>query len=102
MAVPTIQAGIRVLAEEQAGKRQQLADMFLAANAAREGVTTTASGLQYEVLQAGEGPNPGATDKVSVHYRGTLIDGTDSPWDGHGSWDAAASTAAPSIGAAPT
>ena len=61
---------------EQAGKRQQLADMFLAANAAREGVTTTASGLQYEVLEAGSGASPGPRSTVVTHYHGTLVDGT--------------------------
>ncbi len=38
-------------------------------------MTTTASGLQYEVIKAGDGPKPVATDKVSVHYHGTLLDG---------------------------
>lgn len=49
---------------------------FLDANAQREEVTVLPSGLQYEVLQSGEGKKPGATDKVTVHYHGTLIDGT--------------------------
>lgn len=49
---------------------------FLEANAQRGEVTVLPSGLQYEVLQAGEGQKPGATDKVTVHYHGTLIDGT--------------------------
>ena len=48
---------------------------FLANNASKSGVTTTASGLQYEVLTEGNGPKPGATDNVTVHYHGTLIDG---------------------------
>lgn len=50
-------------------------DKFLAENGKKKGVTTTASGLQYEVLKAGEGPKPQATDRVNVHYHGTLIDG---------------------------
>jgi FKBP-type peptidyl-prolyl cis-trans isomerase len=50
---------------------------FLAQNKAKEGVVTTASGLQYEVLTAGTGPKPGADDTVEVHYRGTLVDGTE-------------------------
>ena len=50
---------------------------FLAENAGREGVTVTESGLQYEVLQAGEGASPGPEDTVEVHYRGTLVDGTE-------------------------
>lgn len=49
---------------------------FLEENAKREGVVTTASGLQYEVLNKGEGDSPKETDKVTVHYHGTLIDGT--------------------------
>ncbi|MCP5129072.1 MAG: FKBP-type peptidyl-prolyl cis-trans isomerase [Pseudomonadales bacterium] len=61
---------------EQAGKRRELADIFLEANAAREGVTTTASGLQYEVLESGSGASPGPQSTVVTHYHGTLVDGT--------------------------
>ena len=50
---------------------------YLTENGQRSGVTTTASGLQYEVITQGSGPRPSATDRVSVHYRGTLIDGTE-------------------------
>ena len=49
---------------------------FLNENAQRDGVTTTESGLQYEVLKEGTGNLPKETDKVTVHYHGTLIDGT--------------------------
>ncbi len=49
---------------------------FLAENAKKEGVITTASGLQYEVIKKGNGPLPKDTDKVKVHYHGTLVDGT--------------------------
>jgi FKBP-type peptidyl-prolyl cis-trans isomerase len=49
---------------------------FLEENKAREGVTTTESGLQYEVITEGTGAVPTATDKVRVHYHGTTIDGT--------------------------
>ena len=49
---------------------------FLAANAKKEGVKTTASGLQYKVIKSGSGPSPKPTDTVKVHYNGTLIDGT--------------------------
>ena len=51
-------------------------EKFLAENALKEGVTTTESGLQYEVIKMGRGKKPTATDKVKVHYHGTLIDGT--------------------------
>jgi len=51
-------------------------EKFMAQNSKREEVTTLASGLQYEVLTAGEGDKPSATDKVTVHYHGTLLDGT--------------------------
>ena len=50
-------------------------EAFLAANAKKEGVKTTASGLQYKVLKSGKGKSPKATDSVKVHYHGTLIDG---------------------------
>ncbi|MCW3114286.1 MAG: FKBP-type peptidyl-prolyl cis-trans isomerase [Segetibacter sp.] len=49
---------------------------FLETNKQREGVHTTSSGLQYEVLTEGSGLKPKATDKVKCHYHGTLIDGT--------------------------
>jgi FKBP-type peptidyl-prolyl cis-trans isomerase len=56
---------------------------FLAENGARAEVTVTESGLQYEMLREGDGPRPEATDTVTVHYRGTLLDGTqfDSSYD---------------------
>ncbi len=56
---------------------------FLAENAKKEGVVTTKSGLQYKVIKEGKGKTPTATDKVRVHYTGTLIDGTkfDSSFD---------------------
>ncbi|AEA45974.1 FKBP-type peptidyl-prolyl cis-trans isomerase [Fluviicola taffensis] len=49
---------------------------FLTENAKKEGVTTTDSGLQYEVIELGTGAKPLSTDTVNVHYHGTLIDGT--------------------------
>ncbi len=49
---------------------------FLEANGKKEGVTTTASGLQYKVIAEGKGESPKATDKVKVNYKGMLIDGT--------------------------
>ncbi len=50
---------------------------FLQANSGKEGVQTTASGLQYKVLTPGEGKQPKASDTVLVHYRGTTIDGAE-------------------------
>jgi FKBP-type peptidyl-prolyl cis-trans isomerase len=50
---------------------------FLEENAKKEGVVTTASGLQYRVLHEGYGTQPKASETVRVHYRGTLIDGTE-------------------------
>ena len=67
-------------AKEQAAAAQKAAAdgaAYLAENAKREGVKTTASGLQYKVLSAGTGRSPTATDTVTVHYRGTLVDGTE-------------------------
>ena len=65
------------MAEEKAEPATPLAagKAFLAENGKREGVTTTASGLQYEVLASGDGPSPKRTDTVTAHYHGTLIDG---------------------------
>lgn len=63
-------------AKVQAAKNDKAAGAFLADNKKKEGVVTTDSGLQYTVLKKGEGPKPTADDTVSVHYRGTLIDGT--------------------------
>ena len=59
-----------------AGEAKAAGEAFLAENAKREGVKVTESGLQYEVLEATIGQKPKATDKVCVHYEGTLIDGT--------------------------
>jgi len=61
--------------QRQAQKALEEGNKFLETNKARAGVTTTASGLQYEVITAGTGAMPLATDQVRVHYHGTLIDG---------------------------
>jgi len=50
-------------------------EAYLKANAQKQGVTVLPSGLQYKVLQEGEGESPAATDTVKVHYKGTLING---------------------------
>lgn len=67
----------QALAAAAAEANQAAAEAFLAENAAREGVVVTESGLQYEVIEAGEGASPGPEDTVEVHYRGTLVDGTE-------------------------
>jgi len=64
-------------------KNKAEGEAYLADNAKKEGVTTTASGLQYKSLVTGSGAKPTTSDRVKVHYRGTLIDGTvfDSSYD---------------------
>lgn len=63
--------------EEVAVKNQQEGEAYLAENGQKDGVTTLESGLQYSVVTEGAGAKPTATDTVEVHYRGTLIDGTE-------------------------
>lgn len=78
---------VRNIDRSVSAKRQELADQkaeenkiagaeFLKTNGEREGVVTTESGLQYEVIEAADGAKPKATDTVKVHYTGTLLDGT--------------------------
>ncbi len=62
---------------EQSEANKKRGEDFLKTNAGKEGVSTTESGLQYKVLTEGDGAKPAATDQVTVHYRGTLIDGTE-------------------------
>lgn len=78
------------LMSQQQAKRQALGEKnmqesqaYLDSNKAKAGVKTTASGLQYEVVQEGSGESPKPTDQVTVHYRGTLPDGKvfDSSYD---------------------
>lgn len=61
--------------EEQKTKNAAEGEKFLAENAKKPEVKTTASGLQYQVLTEGTGAKPKASDKVRVHYKGTLLDG---------------------------
>jgi FKBP-type peptidyl-prolyl cis-trans isomerase len=61
----------------QSETNQAEAEKFLTENKAKEGVVTTDSGLQYRVLTEGDGARPGPDDVVRVHYRGTLVDGTE-------------------------
>ena len=65
-----------VLSEALMQEKSASGETFMEENAARAEVTTTASGLQYEVLVEGTGPMPSATDTVVTHYHGTLTDGT--------------------------
>ena len=58
-------------------KNREDGQAFLAANKNKEGIMTTDSGLQYKVLAKGDGPKPKQDDRVSVHYSGTLLDGTE-------------------------
>jgi FKBP-type peptidyl-prolyl cis-trans isomerase FkpA len=55
----------------------ELGKAFLTENARKPGITTTASGLQYEILREGTGPSPKAKDTVVVNYRGTLLNGVE-------------------------
>jgi FKBP-type peptidyl-prolyl cis-trans isomerase len=66
----------RLRNEANFGANKKAGEDFLAENAQREGVVTTESGLQYEVITMGKGAKPVETDQVKVHYHGTLVDGT--------------------------
>jgi FKBP-type peptidyl-prolyl cis-trans isomerase FklB len=74
-----VQTFARSIADAQAAKNNAAAKDFLANNAKSTGVVTTASGLQYKILAAGDkkAPSVGPTDKVTVHYRGKLLDGSE-------------------------
>lgn len=75
-AAQVINKFMQAKSEEKAAGAKQAGQEFLAENGKRDGVVTTASGLQYEVVVEGTGASPSATDQVTVHYHGTLIDGT--------------------------
>ena len=70
------QAALKQVREAQTKANLERSRAFLAANAKKEGVQTLPSGLQYKVIQAGNGKTPGPGDHVRVQYRGSLIDGT--------------------------
>ena len=72
-----IETGQRAQKQQMAEKYRADGEAFLAANAKQEGVVTLPSGLQYKVLEQGTGSSPEPGDKVEVHYRSTLIDGTE-------------------------
>ena len=61
---------------EKSAKANEAGKAYLAENGAKEGVTTTESGLQYEILSSGDGAKPTTNDQVTVHYHGMLTDGT--------------------------
>ena len=69
--------------EAKAAENKAAGEAFLAENAKQEGVVVTESGLQYKIIEPGQGDSPGPADVATVHYRGTLIDGTqfDSSYD---------------------
>ncbi|PHS25905.1 MAG: hypothetical protein COA83_04395 [Methylophaga sp.] len=64
-------------------QKQQASQVFMAENANKDGVITTASGLQYRIIKEGDGAVPTSEDKVIAHYKGSLLDGTvfDSSYD---------------------
>lgn len=72
----SLQDKLKNLLQQNSEKKMEEQKKFLEENAKRETVKTTASGLQYEVLQEGDGAKPsGATSMVTVHYEGSLING---------------------------
>jgi FKBP-type peptidyl-prolyl cis-trans isomerase FklB len=79
-AIKALETKVRAEAiakRKQAGDAAKVAgEAYLAENAKKPGVITTADGLQYEVIKQGDGPTPKATDKVKVNYEGKLVDGT--------------------------
>ncbi len=72
-----VMAKHETMQKEQGEKNLKQGEVFLAENKKKEGVITLPDGLQYKVITAGTGPKPKDTETVSVHYRGTLIDGTE-------------------------
>ncbi|HAC15541.1 MAG TPA: hypothetical protein DCE78_06300 [Bacteroidetes bacterium] len=80
-ALQTFQDTIMQRQQDKADRESQeniaAGEAFLAENATKDGVQTTESGLQYRVIEEGSGARPTATSSVTVHYRGTLIDGTE-------------------------
>ena len=72
-----MQAKMMAKQKEAAEKNKAESDKFLEENKKKEGVVTTASGLQYKIITEGKGAKPKPSDTVSVNYRGTLINGTE-------------------------
>ncbi len=76
-AIMNLRMSMQTKRVKDAEENKKKGEEFLAQNKAKEGVKTTESGLQYRVLTEGKGSRPKATDTVSVHYSGKLIDGTE-------------------------
>lgn len=76
-SIVAFQTRRRTSVKQQAEESKQTGEAFLVENKNREGVVTLPSGLQYKILKAGTGKMPTATSKVTVHYRGTFIDGSE-------------------------
>jgi FKBP-type peptidyl-prolyl cis-trans isomerase len=72
-----IRETMTIFKKEMIAKQDEISKKFLAENKKKEGVKSLPSGLQYKVIKAGTGKKPKLTDTVTVHYRGTLIDGTE-------------------------
>src|SRR5688572_6631726 len=72
-----LQKDLETKAQELGVRSKKEGEDFLAANKSKEGVKSTATGLQYKVIKEGKGPKPKPTDVVKVHYRGTLLNGTE-------------------------
>ena len=75
-AFDTLKSNVKVPADPSAKNGQEGLD-YRKKNLAKVGVKETKSGLQYKIIKPGDGTKPSATDKVTVHYRGTFIDGTE-------------------------
>ena len=82
-AISMVQSAVRDAMMEQAEFNRQQEEEFLRGNSLREGIVSTPSGLQYEVIDNGSGEKPKVSDRVRVNYKGALIDGTvfDSSYD---------------------
>jgi FKBP-type peptidyl-prolyl cis-trans isomerase FklB len=75
-AIDELNRRVQRMQKQQANGLASAGEQFLKQNAGRAGITVTASGLQYEVLQDGNGKRPTTASRVRVHYEGTLVDGT--------------------------
>lgn len=74
--MPILKDFMQRMAEVKTQKMKEEGKKFLDENSKKEGITTLPSGLQYEVISSGDGPIPTASDQVTTHYTGYLVDGT--------------------------